>query len=162
MAIKLTTLQSPQTISEAVDQGYLYSDISFDLQLPIVNGNELYKTNNKKDLLKIFDTQSVLNSLKNVLTTSPGEKLLNPTFGLDLRDYLFETVTESKGYFLGQKILRGLETQEPRVTIERIDVEVNAEEQQYNINLEISIPSLNAYGVSLRGVLNNDGYTFVQ
>jgi phage baseplate assembly protein W len=162
MAIQLNTLRLTEAEKKAVDKKYIYSDIKFDLQLPVVNGDELYKTNNRKDLEKVFDVHSVVTSLKNILTTSPGEKLLNPTFGLDVRDYLFETVSETKGYFIGQALLRGLESQEPRAVVESIEVIVNVEQQQYTININISIPSLNAFGVSLRGVLNNDGYTLTR
>ena len=122
---------------------------------------EYNKDNENKDLKPIYDANSVLNAIKNILTTSPGEKLLNPTFGVDLRDYLFETVSETRAFFLGTDLYNGLTDQEPRVSIERIDIVAVSDEQQYEIDLNISIPSLNINSISLRGILNNDGYTFV-
>ena len=116
----------------------------------------------KKDLKASYDLNAILNSLRNILTTSPGEKILNPLFGLDLRDYLFESVTETKGYFLADDILTGLSIQEDRIEINSIDVVVNPDDQEYIINIDIGVPSLNIPSISLNGVLNNDGYTFTR
>lgn len=161
MAIRLDIARPSPEIENSIKQNYLYKDISLDLQLGFTEGRELNKTLEKTDLYPIYDIQSVINSLKNVFTTSPGEKILNPTFGLDLRSYLFEPVTETRGYFIGEEILQGLPEQEPRVEVRKVEVIVDPEEQQYEINLTIGIPSLNVYDLSLAGILNNEGYTFV-
>ena len=161
MAIKLNVIRPTQETENSLRNGYIYKDIDFDLVPSYTDNGELFKTNEKIDLKPLYDTLAVLTALKNVLTTSPGEKLLNPTFGLDLRDYLFEPVNEVRGYFLGEDILFGLPSQEPRVELNEVRVLVNPDEQQYDINLTISIPSLNVYSLSLYGILNNDGYTFV-
>ena len=122
---------------------------------------ELFKQNEVSDLKPIYDASAVITSIKNILTTSPGEKLLNPNFGLDLRDYLFEPITETRAFFLGTDLYNGLVDQEPRISIDTLDVVAVADENTYEITLNISIPSLNINSVSLRGVLNIDGYTFV-
>lgn len=160
MAIKLDIVRPISLVEKALKSGYLYKDVEFDLSTTFTDNRELAKVNEKDDLASLYDVKAVVNSLKNILTTSPGEKLLNPTFGLDLRDYLFEQVSIPKGYFIGEDIFRGIVNQEPRIDINRIDILVDEDEQQYVINLNISIPSLNAYSISLKGVLNNDGYTF--
>jgi len=161
MAIKLNVIKPTTAVETALQQGYLYKDIDFDLQYGYSTNKQLYSNREKKDLAALYDVNSVINSLKNILTTSPGEKLLNPEFGLDLRDYLFESVTETKGYFIGEEIFTGLPLQEERIEINYIEVIVNAEEQEYTINLDIGIPSLNIPSITLNGVLNNDGYVFV-
>ena len=161
MSIKLNIVKPITEVEVALRNGYLYKDIGFDLVNSYTDNVELYKDNENKDLKPIYDANSVLNAIKNVLTTSPGEKLLNPTFGVDLRDYLFETVSETRAFFLGTDLYNGLVEQEPRVSIERIDIVAVSDEQQYEIDLNISIPSLNINSISLRGILNNDGYTFV-
>jgi phage baseplate assembly protein W len=161
MAIKLNVIRPTTEVEKALASGYLYKDIELDLNLSYTNNLELYKENEKRDLASLFDVKAVITSLKNILTTSPGEKILNPTFGLDLRDYLFEPVSETGGFFLGKDLFDGLLLQEPRIKINNIRIKVNEDEQQYDINLNISIPSLNVNNLSLGGVLNNDGYTFV-
>lgn len=161
MAIKLNTIRTPDEVQENLDRGYLYKDVSFDLNLQNTLGGELFRSNDNKDLRSLYDSNAILTSLKNILTTSPGEKLLNPEFGLDLRDYLFESVTETKAFFIGQDILLGLAAQEPRVSLDEITVIAMPEENAYEITLGISIPTLKVYEISLKGILNNDGYVFV-
>lgn len=161
MAIKLNIVKTPDAVQETLDQGYLYKDVSFDLNLQNTLGGELFRSNDNTDLRSLYDSNAILTSLKNILTTSPGEKLLNPNFGLDLRDYLFESVTETKAFFIGQDILLGLAAQEPRVTLDEITVIAIPEDSAYEITLSLSIPTLKVYEISLKGVLNNDGYTFV-
>lgn len=161
MAIKLNTIKTPEAIQESLRAGYLYKDVNFDLNLQNTEGRELFRSNDNKDLEGLYDSNAILTSLKNILTTSPGEKLLNPLFGLDLRDYLFESVTESKAFFIGQDILLGLSTQEPRVILDRVEVVAVIEEGAYEITLFLTIPTLKVYAISLKGILNNDGYTFV-
>ena len=161
MAIKLNIAQRPTAIQAAIDSGYLYKDIKFDLTSDYLKGNEMYSTRQTKDLACKIDKDAIMTSLKNILTTTPGEKLLNPLFGLDLRDYVFEVVSETKGFFLAQTILNGIATQEPRISADFIEVLADIDEMQYIINLELSIPELEIYQLSLKGVLNIDGYTFV-
>lgn len=161
MAIKLNSIRTSDTVQDTLEQGFLYKDISFDLSLQNTLGRELFRSNDNSDLRSIYDSNAILTSLKNILTTSPGEKLLNPEFGLDLRDYLFEPVTENRAFFIGQDILLGLAAQEPRVTIDEITVIPIPEDNAYEITLSISIPTLKVYEISLKGVLNMDGYTFV-
>lgn len=161
MAIKLNIIKPTTEVEKALERGYLYKDIELDLTTSYTNNLELFKANEKEELAPIYDVKAVITSVKNILTTSPGEKILNPTFGVDLRDYLFEPVSETGGFFLGKDLYDGLSLQEPRIKINTVRVKVDEDEQQYDINLDISIPSLNVNNLSLRGVLNNDGYTFV-
>lgn len=161
MAIKLNVIKPTTQVENALKQGYLYKDINLDLQYGYTDNNQLHAKEEKRDLVSLYDVASVINSLKNILTTSPGEKLLNPIFGLDLRDYLFESVTETKGYFIGEEILTKLPLQEERILINAVEVLVDTESQEYTINLDIGIPTLNISSITLNGVLNNDGYIFV-
>ena len=161
MAIRLNSLKPTPDVANALKQGYLYKDVNLDLEYGYTTNNELYSTSEKKDLVPVYDVAAVINSLKNILTTSPGEKILNPVFGLDLRDYLFEAVTRSKGYFLGREIAVGLPGQDDRIEINNVEVIVSPDDQEYEINLDIGIPSLNISSITLNGVLNNDGYVFV-
>lgn len=161
MAIRLNSLKPTQDVANALKQGYLYKDINLDLQYGYTTNNALYSTSEKKDLEPLYDVASVINSLKNILTTSPGQKILNPEFGLDLRDYLFEAVTTSKGYFIGTEIAGNLPAQDERIEVNAVEVIVSPEDQEYEINLDIGIPSLNISSITLNGVLNNDGYVFV-
>jgi len=161
MAIKLNIIQRPTDIQAAISRGYLFKDLKFDLSTSYLKGNEMYSNRETIDLAGLIDRDAVINSLKNILTTTPGEKLLNPLFGLDLRDYLFEVVSENKAFFLAQTIFSGITIQEPRISVDFIEILADIDEMQYIINLDLSIPKLEIFHFSLKGVLNIDGYTFV-
>ena len=161
MAINLNIARPVERVEKALKEGYLYKDIKFDLNFNQILGKELYRSTDTKDFAVSYDAAAITTSIKNILTTSPGEKLLNPTFGLDLRDFLFDPVNEVRAFFIGQKILFGLTEQEPRITVDEINIVAMPDDMQYDITLDISIPSLSIYRISLKGVLNNDGYTFV-
>jgi len=160
-AIKLNVKRPVSPLDTTVNDGYLYKDIGFDLIPHFTDNPQLHKKSEKNDLKSIYDAGSIINSVKNILTTSPGEKLLNPRFGLDLRGYLFETISESRAFFLGTDLYEGLTSLEPRIVLDQLDVLANIDDLQYNITISLSIPSLNIQGLSLKGVLNTDGYTFV-
>ena len=86
MAIKLNVQRQVTPTDTSIKNGYLYKDIGFDLVLRYTDNPELHKDSEIGDLKPIYDVKAIINSIKNILTTSPGEKLLNPTFGLDLRN----------------------------------------------------------------------------
>lgn len=44
MAIKLNIVQRPTAIQAAVERGYLYKDLKFDLSTTYLKGNEMYST----------------------------------------------------------------------------------------------------------------------
>ena len=160
-AIKLKPLEKVVKQQNATQSsGFSYKDIALDLQLNYSISGELYKDADQKDLKAVYDVNAVIGAVKNVFTTSPGQKLLNPEFGLDLRRYLFDPVSDTRAFFIGNDILLGLPQQEPRVRVEHIEVIAIIDEQEYDINLRLSIPSLNVSDLSLKGVLNSNGYTF--
>ena len=90
----------------------------------------------------------------------PGQKLLNPLFGLNLTQYLFTAVSTSQAKVIGETILTGVRKFEPRITIRTINVEPNYDENQYNIFMVIDVPSLNIQGQPLQGILSESGYYF--
>ena len=161
MAVRLDNLKLTSIEKNSLDSGYLYKDIKFDISLTRFNGQELYSGAAPVDIGELQDGQSVINSVKNILTTTPGQKLLNPTFGLDFRSYLFEPVNTTTSFFLGQFIYNNLGVQEPRVRLEAVEIEGSPEQNQYDIQISFSIPKLNIYNLSLNATLYKDGYVVI-
>ena len=161
MAVRLDNLQIPASEKKSLESGYLYKDIKFDLKTSRFTKSELYGTSELKDLDEIQDGQAVINSIKNILTTSPGQKLLNPGLGLDFRRYLFEPINSTTAYFLGYYIYNNLGIQEPRMILNKLDIIGNPDMAEYDINIEFSIPTLDIYNLTLNASLNRDGYVAV-
>ena len=156
--IVLRNLERPTAVEKTVEAGYLYKDVSFDLDPTFTPSGEFQKKTDQQDLRPIFNKTAVLTSLANIFTTTPGEKLLNPRFGIDLRAFLFDPVSETRAFIIGTKIYDNITSQEPRVEVEELTVTALMDEHEYVIDFKLSIPSLNLYGISLAGVLNNDGF----
>lgn len=138
-----------------------YVDLAIDLDNNAINGNQLYNSNNLNDIKVNYDVDAVRNSIVNIFTTSPGEKVLSPQFGIDLTYFLFEPCTEATADIIADLILRELPRFEPRITVNKLDIEVLPDEQAYNVNMQLSIPSLNVTGLSLNGQINNNGYILI-
>ena len=137
----------------------VYSDVKLDLEIgefktPILNGEET-----TYDIEKIYNEDSVINALKNILNTKFYSRLLNPDMNFDLRTYLFEELTEAKAFFIGYDIIHLLPAYEPRVKITNVEVIAYISSDAYMINLDISIPSISKK-VKLSSVLTGDGFSF--
>jgi phage baseplate assembly protein W len=138
-----------------------YKDMSLDLRpetktLP----RGLYRADNVVDIKESNDEAAIQNSLFNIFNTSPGQKLLNPEFGLDLKRYLFDPLTQDIAQNIGESILQGLNRWEPRVIVTGVNVITDFDQNQYIISLYIEIPTLNITQATYNGALNTEGFTF--
>jgi len=134
--------------------GQTYSDLHLD----IVEDKSATNTA-LRDIKADYDLAAIKNSLRNLFNTTPGQKLLNPAYGLSLMQFLFEPVSQSISTLIGDAILKGLNQYEPRVIVERIYVNGIPDDNSYIITLIISIPSLNILQVNIDAQLNNTGFS---
>ena len=159
--IKLKTLQSSNSTIESLKKDYLYKDLAFDLSSDVFRNNQLNRTENLRDILPLYDVEAVKNSIKTAFLTSPGDKILNPTYGVDLRQYLFEPVDDFTSDIIRDDIMVKLPRMEPRITLEDVVVFANEDEQLYEIEMRITVPSLDINGLSIKSELNSTGYQIV-
>jgi len=138
----------------------LYKDLKLDLQPNYTQNQQLEKRRERKDIQIAEDLGAIKNSLFNLFTTVPGQKILNPIYGLNLTQYLFVPISTTQAQIIGETIFTGIRKYEPRVNIITINVETDYDNNQYNIYLVLSIPSLNITQISLKGVLSESGYYF--
>ena len=93
----------------------------------------------------LINIEAVKNSLKQIFTWIPGERIINPEFGSNLRKLLYEGLTTYNRELIAAEIKHAVSVWEPRVQIESV---VNAGNVDYDENntvyLEIvyTIPSL--------------------
>jgi phage baseplate assembly protein W len=90
----------------------------------------------------LFRKNYILNSLLNLFNTLPGQRFLFPEYGLDLYQFLFSPITEFNGQILGDKIFDSIKTYESRVTPRQVRVEIDADNNQYNVTVIIEVPLL--------------------
>lgn len=106
---------SDKTLDNSTINSFQFMDISMESK---------YKKNTypnaeeySYEIEKYTDLYSIQNSLKNIFTWVPGERILNPEFGTKLKTYLYEGLTESNITKIIDEIKLGITTWEPRVTI---------------------------------------------
>lgn len=139
---------------------YTYIDLETDLKIEYTKTNPLKNINEQKDIVADYDVNAIKNSVFNIFTTIPGQKLLNPIFGLNLLQFLFSGINSSNAKLLGDTILNGIIKFEPRVSVDKINVAPDAENQQYIVGLVLSVPSLNITGLEIKSTLSESGYYF--
>lgn len=159
--IKIDSVSVSKADDNAIKQNYLYKDLFLDIKNSYSYNSQLNRKEELKDIAGSYDIEAIKNSIANALLTSPGEKILSPEFGIDLRRFIFEPVDEFTEEDIKEDIESNLPRFEPRIELENVEVQGLEDEQQYNIQLQINVPSLNVYGLSLRSVLNSNGYNFI-
>lgn len=145
----------------SLEQGYLYKDVAFDLTPAVARNAQLNRDEYLKDIQALYDLEAVKNSIVNCFLTSPGQKILSPLFGIDLRRFLFEGIDDFTSDIIQETIERQLPRMEPRITVKNVVVEADEDMNQYNVSFQIDVPSLDVYGVSIKSELNSTGYTIL-
>lgn len=84
----------------------------------------------------------VQQNIKMVVFTSPGERLMDLNFGVGIRNYLFEPLTEITKTNIRERILKQINTYLPFVTVKTLGVYSNEEETNVvRIKMEYVFPS---------------------
>lgn len=140
---------------------YFYSDLALDLSreyTPLGKDN-LTRKSGGADLKTDFDEYAIRNSLRNLFATRPRQRILNPDYGLNLAQFLFEVANEFNARLIARKIFQSIQRYEPRVRINLIDVEVDEENQKYNIIINLTIPSISNRVIEYTGIFDENGFT---
>jgi hypothetical protein len=140
---------------------YTYADLHLDLQERYLINNPLQQIPEVNDIVVDYDINALKNSLLNLFSTSPGDKILNPEFGLDLRHYIFEPITRERAFDMQRTIFNGITRFEPRVVVRSVVVVPSMDTMEYNIDIYYSVPTLNITNARLFGVLNKNGYNYI-
>ena len=146
------------TLSRKKSDFPIYTDLRLDLELNYTKEPKLKSGDLIKDIKASYDIEAIKNSLFNLFTTIPGQKILNPVYGLNLFQFLFTGISDENARAMGEIILRGIQKYEPRVDVVKISVAPDPDNNTYEIGLQLNVPSLNIEGLSLKGVLSESGY----
>lgn len=149
---------APQTRS---DEQFIFVDLNLSDNFAQINDNELFKPSQLTDLKADYDLGAVRNSIINMFLTSPGEKILNPEFGIDLRDYLFEAVSDGIATIIQNQVLNNITIFEPRIIVNQVDVIPDYDNSQYEINIDVAVPFIGVDAYIIKTYLNANGYYFV-
>lgn len=94
------------------------------------------------DLMITTGDIAVVRALKNLLLTNHYEKPFDPDYGSNITKLLFEPMTPFASSILSKEIEYTINNYEPRVTINKINVEADFDNNQYKVHLEFFIENL--------------------
>lgn len=154
-SIKISGLPEPRVQNKT----FTYYDLRLDLQKKYLIKDNLRQIPEINDLMLDYDLNAIKNSIRNIFNTVPGEKILNPTFGLNLKQFLFDPLSDLRAMDIAGLIRSKLTFFEPRISLINVNVYPMYDTSEYNIEIIFSIPGLNAPPFSMAGALNSIGYT---
>ena len=107
----------------------VYSDIDLTFSRQPITG----------DVSLVLDNRAVISSVKNLLQTNFYDRPWQPSLGSNVNALLFENITSLMETTIEQEIRNVINNFEPRVTIDKINVSANTQEDGYKITLQFFI-----------------------
>jgi phage baseplate assembly protein W len=98
------------------------------------------------EVAMVADAEDIRQSIRIILETDPGERVMRPDFGAGLRRLLFEPITTNTLALVQHRVEEALTTWEPRIDV--IDVAVSADEAPSGrllITIEYAIRATNTF-----------------
>jgi phage baseplate assembly protein W len=96
----------------------------------------------------VSDEEDIRQSLHILLSTSLGERVMQPDYGCNLNDYVFEGLNSTTIGYIKERVANSILYYEPRIVVERIEVtsagSVDNLEGRFLIDLTYSIPGTNS------------------
>ena len=111
-----------------------YKDLSLDFTPHPVSG----------DIRPIINETAIKRSLMNLIRTKKGTRPFNPQYGCDISDYLFSYEPGFTEYNLRKEIIEAIGKNEPRVSVDTVDI--TFEENGISLNISYIIRNINRAG----------------
>jgi uncharacterized protein len=110
----------------------LYQDFKKNLEKSPVSG----------DLTVNKDEESVKESIKNLILTDRGERLMQPQLGGDINALLFENITPAVLLLIKNQVMTTIELYEPRAEIIDVVVTSNIDDNTVKVNIVFYITNV--------------------
>ena len=108
---------------------HIYSDLDLTFRRQPVKGDVSFS----------YDEQAVIRSIKNLLQTSPFERLFQPTLGTSLNQLLFEPCTPLTASLVQDEIIRMINNYEPRATVYNVEVTSSPDQNSFNVSIYVFV-----------------------
>lgn len=96
----------------------------------------------------VSDYKDIDESLDILLSTSLGERVMQPRYGCELQDYLFEPLSSTVIGYIKDRVRTSILLFEPRIVAEKIEVTADDSfdliEGRFTITVEYTIPGTNS------------------
>lgn len=117
--------------SSPIQKEVYFSDFLFDFK----------KNPHTKDLVRVTNEQSVINSIKKILKTNNFEVPYNAFFGANISHYLFEPFSPTTEMEIKNEIRFAIENFEPRAQV--LDIVVNGRPDDNALDIALTISIIN-------------------
>jgi phage baseplate assembly protein W len=91
------------------------------------------------DVKRDTEIEAVIHSLENIISTTQGSRRMLPEFAIDIHNLLFEPLDKRTAEMIGNRIVLAIETWETRVEIIKLNIDVNYDQNLYNMTLEFML-----------------------
>ena len=102
--------------------------------------------NASREVLMDQGEEDIQNSLRILLSTTLGERVMQPKYGCNLSDLLFETLDTTLTTEMKNRVQTGILFFEPRIDIEKITLTQNDQGGLVLISIEYIVRSTNTRG----------------
>ena len=106
-----------------------FKDISANYQINPLN----------RDLIQLKNANAIARSIRNLIMTVPGERPFNPVLGSQVTGLLFESLDKLTASTIKSEIINTIENFEPRVKLNEVIVKANAEDNQFDVQIQYYI-----------------------
>ena len=91
------------------------------------------------DLITLSIENAIARAVRNIVSTTPGEKFFDPDFGSSVGEILFENVDDITAVSIQDEIKSCLGNYEPRVELIDVFVDPNFDENQFDVKITYRI-----------------------
>ena len=91
------------------------------------------------DLITLKNETAIARAVRNIVSTTPGEKLFDPEFGSTVSEILFENLNDITAVSIRDEIRSSLRNYEPRVELIDVNVDPNFDENQFDVLIKYRI-----------------------
>lgn len=103
-----------------------------------------FNNKNNRGIEMVHGETDIKQSLEILMSTSLGERTMLPEYGCDLQTYLFESISNSKRYFLRDLIKDAILNFEPRIQLNEVIIDSSGfQEGIIRIKLDYSVRTTN-------------------
>ncbi len=88
--------------------------------------------------------ENIADSIRIIIGTSKGERVMNKNFGCDIKKFMFESFDYTVSSEMSRCVIEALQEWEPRITDIKVDVSQSSEDSsRININISYVVRSTN-------------------
>lgn len=140
---------------------YTYKDLGTS------NIKILYKKEGHKERAYLYDNNSsnidlfaIKQSLRNLFSFVPGQSILDPEYGNTLYKYVYQKIDDITEAQIIRQLKKIITKYEPRIELNEIKINPNAQELSYDITIKYYIPNLGIFSSNIVTVSSSDGMSF--